>query len=295
MDSPKKKRQKIEQSAGANDETKSSSVATNLDIDTLPEAVFHLILEFLICHYDMVALPTHLRYRDLPPTHAWRQSVASKRSNASFQTYCKLSTVSKQWKTLTEQYARNIRLARVQLFCSDSAFENFELIYQPHGLDMPERIAAKMRTDNKEPIPGALLPREGLLFMRIHTRNNACLNRHYDRQSRLRRMMDDEVFDANIPPHKFQGINEVVHIVNTFEDEPPVFVGEPSDINRRGFCVRRPGGRWTTMDGTEELSDSEVKQHFNRNDGMLSLATRQGEDLCANFLREHFAAWTNEA
>lgn len=201
--------------------------------------------------------------------------------------------VSQQWKTLTNQTVAKIRLDCIQRGLSSSIFEYFELIYQPYGCDIPEAIEATMYLG---PNPRALrsIPPEGLLFLRKQSRNNACAEVYFQPLYQLTRMIKTSNWHIVIPPHKLEGIDETVHIQNRFEDEPPVFVGKPNN-GRGGFCVQRPGCPWVTLDGGEKLSDSDVTPApFTYGRWLLSLATRQGEDLCANFLREHVAEWTNE-
>jgi len=270
--------------------------ATNEDEDTktavnihdVVAQVFPSILEFAIGPYCISFWPWKLH------THARFNRVESSQ-NERWKTYTMLCSVSRQWRTMAEQAVAKMRLDRIERELS-GVWDYFELIYQPHGYDLPETMASMVRP--WKTIAGAQLPPEGLLFVRKHCRQNACVEMYYSRSTsnyRPTRMIEGSLWSVIIPPHRIADTG-VVRILNHFDDEPSMFVGKAK--NGSGYCLQRPGGPWVMLDGDGELPESEVtpapygSRRYGR--GLLSLATRQGEDLCATFLRKHIAKWAEE-
>lgn len=281
-------------SATINQEDANEKEDAAVNIHDVVAQVFPLIMEFVVGRFHISKWPWELHTHRLATFS--RSNFFEENLLPSWKAYTILRNVSRQWRTIAEQAVAKIRLDNIERELKSFAdWDCFELIYQPHGCDLPETMASMMRP--WKTIAGAQLPPEGLLFFRKQCRGNACIKMYHSLSANYqpRRMIETSIWTVFIPPHRIADTG-VVRILNLFDDEPPVFVGRPK--NGHGYCVQRQGGPWVMLNGGEELPESEVtpascaSQRYGR--GLLSLATRQGEDLCAAFLRKHVVQWAEE-
>lgn len=293
MDSPKKKRRKVvhgSRSDGDAREARSSPEHANFDV--LPEGVFRLILEFLIIDDDISSLPAYVRRLEKVPL--WDAE-----NRQSFESYRAFLFVNQRWNRLTKRAIEKVRLDCLQWVFQDSPILIFfECIYQPHGYDLPANIAARIGI---EALTGALVPPEGVLFTKTGYRDKECASLYHNltwgmgnRSLRSVRKMAGE-WTSSVPPFKIEGVG-IVHIQNRVEEEPPVQVGKHNN-GIPGYCVRHPEGPWTTVDNGEELPNEDVTipcSLYPLSQHLLSLVTLQGEDLCANFIRDQAPRWMTQ-
>lgn len=126
------------------------SVTNNFanSIDLLTEDVFGCIFKFIIDKYCLSHWPCHLHAPNLYVVH---QCAGREEMMARWREHSVLCRVSHNWRALAEKFVEKLRLdsitCNLQLF-ETGEWDCFELIYQPFGYDLPERIASRASLDH---------------------------------------------------------------------------------------------------------------------------------------------------